>query len=304
MFEDELELSATEEKKFRNYVKKNLKADLVGCYEAAVQAAKDQGLLPAAYNSASAMYYEDLPALLHIDRLLNGPPKDHLLSYLIIDEAQDYMPYEITELHALTKRNGIMLIGDLGQNLNRANTLRDWNVLGELIGDLSLYELKATYRSTAQIVEVSNEIIGPFATGKYSLSAETFRDGEPVEFVEFTPDKEEEELIQILEQAVFDSKYEPVAVIVKDESMIERYHYMIDPYFSVAIQTAGKLPTGTKVVITTPSAVKGLEFEAVVIVRFSDYEPTDDDRKLAYVATSRALHQLYIMVEKGKASLI
>lgn len=303
VFEEELVLSAAEEKNLRKYVKKNLKADLFSFYETAVQAAKEEGMLPAEHDT-SAMYYEDLTALLHIDRLLNGAPKDHLLSYLIVDEAQDYMPYEITELHALTRKNGIMLIGDLGQNLNRANTLQDWNVLGELIGDLSLHELKATYRSTAQIVEVSNEIIGPFASGKYSLSAETFREGEPVEFLQFIENMEEEVLIHILEHAVYESKYEPVAVIVKDESMIERYHYMIDPYFSVAIQTAGTLPTGTKVVITTPSAVKGLEFEAVVITRFNEYAPTDEDRKLAYVATSRALHQLYMMVEKGKSCLV
>ncbi|MFD1206268.1 hypothetical protein ACFQ38_14310 [Sporosarcina contaminans] len=225
-------------------------------------------------------------------------------SYLIVDEAQDYMPYEITELHALTRKNGIMLIGDLGQNLNRANTLQDWNVHGELIGDLSLHELKATYRSTAQIVEVSNEIIGPFAWGNYSLSAETFREGETVEFLHFIENMDEVVLIHILEHAVYKSKYEPVAVIVKDESMIERYHYMIDPYFSVAIQTAGTLPTGTKVVITTPSAVKGLEFEAVVITHFNEYAPTDEDRKLAYVETSRALHQLYMIVERGKSCLV
>ncbi|WP_432361425.1 ATP-binding domain-containing protein [Sporosarcina sp. UB5] len=302
-FEEDVTMSDADQATLRNYVKKNLKADLFDCYAAAVQEAEGAGVLPVKQSTVD-VYYEDLPALLHIDRLLQGAPKDHLLSYLIIDEAQDYMPYEITELHTLTRTNGIMLIGDLGQNLNRASTLQDWNVLGELIGDLSLHELKATYRSTAQIVDVSNKIIEPFANGKYSLSTETFRDGEPVQTTEFTVDTEEEDLIAILDQAVYDHRYEPVAVIVKAESLIERYHYMIDPYFSVAIQTAGELPTGTKVVITTPTAVKGLEFEAVVIPRFNDYQPTDTDRKLAYVATSRALHRLYLMVEKGEGSLV
>ncbi|MGN7387898.1 ATP-binding domain-containing protein [Sporosarcina sp. SAFN-015] len=302
-FEEDIVMSDADQAKLRSYVKKNLKANLFECCEAAAQTAREEGVLPV-QEDPFGVYYEDLPALLHVDRLLNGSPKAHLLSYLIIDEAQDYMPYEITELHALTRKNGIMLIGDLGQNLNRASSLEDWNVLGEWIGDLSLHELKASYRSTAQIVNVSNEIIEPFANGKYSLSKETFREGEPVQLTEFTAGTEEEKLIAILEEAVYEHHHEPVAVIVKDESMIERYHYMIDPYFSVAIQTAGELPTGKKVVITTPSAVKGLEFRAVVIAGFNDYQPTDDDRKLAYVATSRALHRLYLMVEKGKGSLV
>jgi DNA helicase II / ATP-dependent DNA helicase PcrA len=226
--------------------------------------------------------------------------KEPKLSYLIVDEAQDYMPYEIVELNALTQKNGLMLIGDLGQNLNRASSLQDWHSLDALIGNPAYYELHATYRSTAQIVEVGNKIIEPFATGKYRLSTETFRDGAEVEWIELTPTTEEQQLKEVLDEAIFTHLYESVAVVVKDESMLEHYRYMLDPYFTVGIQTAAELPSNAKVVLTTPTTVKGLEFEAVVIVRFNDYQSTDFDRKLAYVATSRALHQLYITFEKGQ----
>jgi DNA helicase IV len=111
-------------------------------------------------------------------------------------------------------------------------------------------------------------------------------------------------LKEVLEEAIFTHLYESVAVVVKDESLLEHYRYMIDPYFTVGIQTAAELPTKAKVVLTTPTAVKGLEFEAVVIVRFNDYKSTNFDRKLAYVATSRALHQLYITFEQGKKCLV
>ncbi|MCM3162700.1 ATP-binding domain-containing protein [Metabacillus litoralis] len=301
-FEEKRSLSSDEMDMLKVYVKKHLELDYLDCFDESIRVAISEGLLPD--NHSRDIYYEDLPALLHIMRLLNGVANENKLSYLIVDEAQDYMPYEIVELNALTRKNGLMLIGDLGQNLNRASSLQDWHALDPLIGEPAYYELQATYRSTAQIVQVGNEIIQPFATGKYQLSTETFRDGEDVEWVEVSVDTEEKKLVSILEEAIYTHKYESVAVVVKDESLLKHYHYMIDPYFSVAIQTAEALPTNVKVVITTPTAVKGLEFEVVVIARFNDYQPTDFDRKLAYVATSRALHQLYITYEKGKECLI
>ncbi|PGT80659.1 ATP-binding domain-containing protein [Bacillus sp. AFS040349] len=301
-FEEKRSLSSDEMDMLKVYVKKHLELDYLDCFDESIRVAISEGLLPD--NHSRDIYYEDLPALLHIMRLLNGVANENKLSYLIVDEEQDYMPYEIVELNALTRKNGLMLIGDLGQNLNRASSLQDWHALYPLIGEPAYYELQATYRSTAQIVQVGNEIIQPFATGKYQLSTETFRDGEDVEWVEVSVDTEEKKLVSILEEAIYTHKYESVAVVVKDEALLKHYHYMIDPYFSVAIQTAEALPTNVKVVITTPTAVKGLEFEVVVIARFNDYQPTDFDRKLAYVATSRALHQLYITYEKGKECLI
>lgn len=107
---------------------------------------------------------------------MQGVSKEHMISYLIVDEAQDYMPYEIVEMNAITRKNGLKLIGDLGQYLNPASSLQDWHTLQTLIGEPAYYELKATYRTNAQIVGVGNEIIQPFAKGKYKLSTETFRD--------------------------------------------------------------------------------------------------------------------------------
>ncbi|WML49158.1 hypothetical protein RCG23_03435 [Neobacillus sp. PS3-34] len=302
-FEKKHSLSTADQNIIKVYVKKHLEFDYFDSFDEAIRVAKSHGLLPDEYQSQD-LYYEDLPALLHIVRILQGLSKEHKLSYLIIDEAQDYMPYEIVELNALTQKNGLMLIGDLGQNLNPASSLEDWHSLDDLIGKPFYHELSGTYRSTSQIVEVSNTIIEPFASGKYKLSTETFRDGAEVKWIETTGEVEEKILIAVLEEAIYTHNFESVAVVVKDESMLESYHYMIDPYFTVAIQTTAELPSNAKVIITTPTAVKGLEFEAVVIVSFHDYSFSDFDRKLAYVATSRALHQLYITYDKSKECLI
>lgn len=287
----------------KNYIKKHLKLDIFDCYDEAIRVSKSKGYISNVHQSMET-YMEDLPALLHINRLLYGVRKEHLFSYLIVDEAQDYMPYELVELNALTKTNGLMLIGDVGQNLNPASSFQSWNELERLLGSTAYYELKGTYRSTSQIINVSNNLIEPFAKERYTLSMETFRRGSEVEWVEIVALMEEQELVRILEEVLFTHNYDSVAVIVKEEEQIGKYHYMLDPYFSVAVQTSDVLPTDVKIIITTPTAVKGLEFEAVVMVNFNEYSNADFDRKLAYVASSRALHQLYITFEQGKKCIL
>ena len=302
-FAESLELSDKKQKELHQYVLANLEIEVDECYRNVLEKANGNGLFSMDTQTTS-WRYEDLPALLHINRLLHGQRKEHMLSYLIIDEAQDYMPYEITELYAMTRKDNIMMIGDLGQNLNPASTLQDWNSLADLIGDLALYELEGTYRSTAQIVNISNRIIKPFAEGKYALSTKTVRDGEKVTLKYYKKSTEEQRLLELLNEAIDNQKSSSVAVIVKDESRIEKFRYMIEPYYSVAVQTPGSLPEHVKVIITTPQAVKGLEFEAVIITRFHEYKSIDADRKAAYVAASRALHVLQIMTEAGKDHLL
>lgn len=300
---DEYDLSPGDSDEIKKYVVKHLELDYIDCFDEAIRVAKTEGIIPNDYRSLD-IYYEDIPALLHINRILKGLSKEHTLSYLIVDEAQDYMPYAILEMHAITKKNGLMLIGDLGQNLNPASSLQSWNAIEGLISNPAYYELKATYRSTSQILDVGNKIIGPYADGKYALSTDTFREGNEVKWIKYNEESEEQKIIEILEEAIYTNNYETVAVIVKEESLLPYYQAMIDPYFSVAIQTESDLPKNVKVVITTPIAVKGLEFEGVVIARLHDYNDTDYDRKLAYVASSRALHQLYITVESDKKSIL
>lgn len=246
----------------------------------------------------------DMAALLHIDRLLNGILRKHRFKYMIIDEAQDYLPYEMQEMRLRTSKNGIMLIGDLGQNLNDIATVSSWSIYDELLQEPKMFELAATYRSTKQIVAFSNELIAPYAKGRYKLSTVAYRDGEPVTFVEHNGTDEEQVLVKAIEHELYERKLDQVVCIVKNEADLAKYVNLLDPYFTCAIQTDTKKAENARVILTTVKNAKGLEFEAVVLVNFNDYKATDLDRKLAYVAASRALHYLVVIHEKGDCPLL
>lgn len=249
---------------------------------------------------------QDMAPLLHIHRLLNGVDETKRFNYMIIDEAQDYMPYEIQEMRMLTTQNGIMLIGDLGQNINEISTLENWSDYDDLLNQPHRFELTATYRSTKSIVEFSNNIIAPFAEGRYNLSTIAYREGVPVEFVHYRSALDEsEKLIMTLEKCLEKPELKQVTVILKNETQLDKYLDIIDPYFTNKVQTGTERAENCKVVLTTAENAKGLEFETVVLVDFNAYNATDQDRKLAYVASSRALHQLIVFKnEKSPCPLL
>ena len=242
----------------------------------------------------SWLQYEDLPALLHVEMLMKGKAYNPPLSYLILDEAQDYMPYEIFIMSRLTLSNGLMLIGDLGQNLNEASEVVNWKSYEDFLKSPSYFELQATYRSTKQIVDVSNQIIRNFSEGKYNLSEQTYREGLDVQWSLTTKAllaKQIQLLINDIEER--SENYESIAIITKtlEEAKYLRLNLAIG--LEADIQTEENL-VNSKFIITTPMDSKGLEFDCVIIADLSRYDSTDYNRKLAYVATSRALHELHI----------
>ena len=246
----------------------------------------------------------DMAAMLHIHRLLHGILPEHRFKYMIIDEAQDYLPYEMQEMRMRTSKNGIMLIGDLGQNLNPIATVTTWDIYDDLLNEPQKFELAATYRSTKQIVEFSNQLIGPYAKGRYQLSTVAYRDGQAVEFVKHAGTDEENVVVKAIEQLLYERKMEQVVCIAKNDKDLKRYEEMLDPYFTCGIQTDTKKAENVRVILTTVVDAKGLEFEAVVLLNFNQYEKNDLDRKLAYVAASRALHYLLVIHKKGVCPLL
>lgn len=274
---------------------KSIRKDEYGIHEECVKELGKNGMdWKLLHKKSATISYEDLPSLLHAYILMRGKTYTPPLSYLILDEAQDYLPYEIWAISKLTKQNGLMLIGDIGQNLNPSNNLLSWKEYEEFLEKVSYYNLSSTYRSTNQIVEVSNRIIRPFSDSHYQLSEKTYRDGPAVKYEHVSKGHLETRISSILtELASQKEKYESIAIIVKDMGDAEQLYEKLNATQQVEIQSETKM-ANAPIVITTPVDAKGLEFECVIIPDLSDFKDTDFDRKLAYVATSRALHELII----------
>ncbi|WP_339212583.1 hypothetical protein [Solibacillus sp. FSL W8-0372] len=213
--------------------------------------------------------------------------------YLIVDEAQDYTVFEMYVFKALTEQ--IMLMGDLGQNLTPSNYLHSWSGFEQAIGPFSYYELKATYRSTNQIVTYCNDIIRPFSEGKYNLPVLTFRNGDKVQMIVKTGEMIYPGIAKLVEDCIgAQPKASKIAIITKTIREARVLHERLQND-AIHLQIGTEQAT-SQVIITTPVLAKGLEFDTVIIFRGTRFRADDAyDTKLKYVAASRALHNLYVL---------
>lgn len=233
----------------------------------------------------------DLPSLYSIHKIIE-PQSEKLFQYIIVDEAQDYSLYEMAILKDVTEQ--IMLMGDLGQNITPGNTLNSWQQFEQVIGPFNYYELKATFRSTKQIVEFANNIIQPFSKDKYALPQLTFRNGSEVKKITRSGESVYTSILEEVEHILTDSSEQARSVIIAKTQREAKLLADKLNHPDVQLQLGTQM-VDAKVVITTPMLAKGLEFDHVLLFRFSSYLKADEyDIKLAYVAASRALHKLYV----------
>ncbi len=59
------------------------------------------------------------------------------LQYAVVDEAQDLRPFTIWAIRQLVSTDGLIMFGDLGQNLNQDNPLISWEEYSPLLGDVN-----------------------------------------------------------------------------------------------------------------------------------------------------------------------
>ncbi|SOC22759.1 UvrD-like helicase family protein [Ureibacillus xyleni] len=235
----------------------------------------------------------DLPALFNIHIIMNGRFSKSL-SYLIADEAQDYSPYELWCLTQLTTRKSFMLLGDLAQSIHQSNTFDTWEDYQAIFPNIKFYNLKKTYRSTKEIVEYCNRIIEPFSNGKFELPTTIYRSGPAVKEQQYTDIlKGIKDYVEYLKKA--DYTYQTIAIICKNFNEAKRlYHALKNDLEEVLWQKSAGESIHSSLIIIEAALAKGLEFDCVIIPDLSVYQNTIADRKLAYVAASRALHELCV----------
>ncbi|MBP3951757.1 ankyrin repeat domain-containing protein [Bacillus suaedae] len=236
---------------------------------------------------------EDLAALMHLKMLLHGLSEDEKFQYTVIDEAQDYSPYDLWVISQFTAKNSLMLLGDLGQGLYSYRGLQNWENVNNVINSPSYIELEMTYRSTKQITELGNDIISSFSEGRYRPSKPTFRNGpRPEVYICHSTELMHEMLYQKIVTAA--ESFKTIAVITRNESEARNVYGILNQQLNCVLVTDDKQNQVEKVTIIPVHLTKGLEYDAVLM-----YQPTEEnymnestDQKLLYVACTRALHEL------------
>ncbi|WP_103574493.1 HelD family protein, partial [Bacillus thuringiensis] len=246
------------------------------------------------------VYVEDLPALIYIHHRITGIEIGQKFHHVVIDEAQDFSPFQVYVLKEITLGNSFTILGDLSQAIYDYQGIEDWSAFKEVFQETGYYELTRSYRSTKEIIEFANEIIKN-AEIPVGLATPVFRSGEDVKVI-----YAEDQFIEIVKtiKHLQNADVKTIAVIGRTEDECRHmYEKLIDAGLTVNVIEANQSKYEGGISVVPVYLAKGLEFDAVLLIDVDEehYKNTKHDAKLLYVGCTRSLHDLWIF-HSGKAS--
>lgn len=241
----------------------------------------------------------------------------NIYRYILVDEFQDVnnLQVELIKL-LLTDSTQLFCVGDDWQSIYgfRGSNVSYIVEFGKHFPDSNTIKLNLNYRSTQHIVGASNEVI---KHNKYKIEKELSASKKSEsKIVVFSGNDEEENL-----RFCIDKVQELLQNGIKSEDILFLYRRskMFSPYYeafkSEGIQVPGK----------TIHSAKGLEAKVVFIIGLTEGSGgfpdiwledrifqvikkanhdllLEEERRLFYVAITRAKDKLYLITEKGNAS--
>ncbi|EEM10957.1 MULTISPECIES: HelD family protein [Bacillus] len=246
------------------------------------------------------VYVEDLAPLIHIHHRLAGIEIGQKFHHVVIDEAQDFSPFQIYILKEITMGNSFTILGDLSQAIYDYQGIEDWNDFKEVFQETGYYELTRSYRSTKEIIEFANEVIKN-AEIPVGLATPVFRSGEKVKVI--STDNQFAAIVKTL-QHMQNENVKTIAVIGRtDDECRDIYEKLTATGITANVIEANQSKYEGGISVVPVYLAKGLEFDAVLLVDVDEvhYKGTKHDAKLLYVGCTRSLHDLRIFYS-GEAS--
>ena len=259
---------------------------------------------------------EDDTILLKLLQLIRGPLRKgqtgkEALTYehVLADEAQDLSPVELSVIFGtVSKGQSVTLAGDTAQRLHMDNGFSDWKtVIGDLgLSHVEVEPLKLSYRSTAEILEVAEHVLGPLApedppqATRHGAPVELFQSGDTGDSVAF--------LAEALRELSIAEPRASIAVIARYAEQADLYYDGLKrgdvPYLRRI--TDQDFPFKPGVDVTDIRQVKGLEFDYVILVEVTEsaYPVEIDARHLLHIGATRAAHQLWLLSSGSPSKLL
>lgn len=238
--------------------------------------------------------------------------------YVYIDEAQDLNQVELQLLRKIAKK-GFYVCADDGQKIYRTNYT--WTEVGANFRGGRAKRLRKSFRSTYEIFKFASEL----QKNDTSLKDDNYVEPEfdkslsgikPAVIDCGNSILRDAELIKRIQNYLSNNVNSKIGVLCKDRNCGKELQSVLDKArINHFLQTGSeKIDFNIDVMITTLHSSKGLEFDYVIIPEFNedtilDAEDKDEEywnnqRKLWYVAFSRARNKLDVMYFRDKNRLL
>lgn len=239
---------------------------------------------------------EDLAALLYLYAGANELDSKLTFDHVVIDEAQDFSPFQVAVLDRFVRGHSFTILGDLSQGIHYYKGIREWKEMQSLFTEeeTAYYALTRSYRSTMEIIEYANEVLKR-GVGTDLLAVPVFRSGDPVHLLHAS----EENKLALIRQGLtklLEGQYRTTAILTRtlDDAKILDEALTAEGLSVNLID--GDMTQYTGGISVLPVYLsKGLEFDAVIVTDVDAEHYRPQDAKLLYVGCTRALHELWLL---------
>lgn len=234
--------------------------------------------------------YEDLLPIMYLNFELNGYPKGNSIKHVIIDEAQDYSLLQFQMLKKIFDKASFTILGDINQTINAYYLYNNLNDINSVFNNKARYiELEKTYRSSDEIINFTNQILGinnACSVRRSNSISVMFRDVEKNKAIE-------QIIIDI--NKMKENGMKKIAIITKNNiETIELYENLKKHISSISVLDENGKQDISDIVILPSYISKGLEFDGVVAYTSKEHSYEEKDKYLFYVVCTRAQHALVV----------
>ncbi|MDF2924994.1 MAG: helicase UvrD [Paenibacillaceae bacterium] len=251
---------------------------------------------------------EDVAPVLYIHNRFHGIHGNDRFDHIVIDEAQDFSPFQIAVLKQHSRNHSFTILGDLAQGIHDYKGVHRWTEFTDLFpeDETDTFQLNRSYRSTMEIIHFANGVLSHSGV-EVDAAVPVFRSGEQVA-VEAVPAKERlSAIVRTVRELSGNEQHGTLAVIGRTEAECRGIHEALEQEgLRPSLLTANQQSYGGGLSVLPVYLSKGFEFDAVLVADAdgSRYADTPRDAKLLYVACTRALHLLRVQYAGSPSPLL
>jgi DNA helicase IV len=242
----------------------------------------------------------DLPLLDEAQALLSDPPRRY--GHVVVDEAQDLsaMAFRMVARRNLSGRS-FTVLGDLAQ-ATAPGSQQHWEDAFAALGmpqGARIEELTTGYRVPQQIMELANALLAatrPTLVGTGSVR----RTNDDPELRQVAPQALTGEVAE--EAARLHARHQTVAVVATAKAADALFARLQQA--QVPCARPGQSALEGEISLLRPPEVKGLEFDAVIVVEPADFVALGGGTGLLYIALTRAVAHLSVVYSKDLTSAL
>ncbi|NLD48010.1 MAG: AAA family ATPase [Clostridiaceae bacterium] len=239
--------------------------------------------------------YEDWTAIAYLKIKAFGADSNSDIRQVVIDEVQDYYPLQFAIIRELYKDAKYTVVGDIAQSIERKGELSIYDEIPVVLEKKKTVKLSLlrSYRSSYEINEFAKQIAG----GMEDCISFPRHEKEP-EIVEASSKEELESFMLDRIGSYFKDGFERIAILCKTFFQAKSIYQSLKAKTDIKLTLGGEFEDDRVCLVMPVYAAKGLEFDAVLVYEVDDSQyNTELDKRLLYIACTRALHRLSLFYE-------